>query len=37
MTTIINQQLAAAIAGDKTSREALDAAVEECNKLLADQ
>jgi len=37
MTTIINQQFAAAIAGDKTSREALDAAVEECNKLLADQ
>lgn len=37
MTTIINQQLAAAIAGDKTSQQALDAAVEECNKLLADQ
>lgn len=37
MTTIINQQFAAAIAGDKTSREALDAAVEECNKLLAGQ
>lgn len=37
MTTIINQQFAAAIAGDRTSREALDAAVEECNKLLADQ
>jgi multiple sugar transport system substrate-binding protein len=37
MTTIINQQLAAAIAGDKTSQEALDAAVEECDKLLADQ
>lgn len=37
MTTIINQQFAAAIAGDKTSQEALDAAVEECNKLLADQ
>lgn len=37
MTTIINQQFAAAIAGDKTSREALDAAVDECNKLLADQ
>jgi multiple sugar transport system substrate-binding protein len=37
MTTIINQQLAAAIAGDTTSQEALDAAVEECNKLLADQ
>jgi multiple sugar transport system substrate-binding protein len=37
MTTIINQQFAAAIAGDKTSQEALDAAVEECNKLLAGQ
>lgn len=37
MTTIVNQQFAAAIAGDKSSREALDAAVEECNKLLADQ
>ncbi|MDR7381351.1 ABC transporter substrate-binding protein [Promicromonospora iranensis] len=37
MTTIVNQQLAAAIAGDTTSQEALDAAVEECNKLLADQ
>jgi multiple sugar transport system substrate-binding protein len=37
MTTIINQQFAAAIAGDKTSRDALDAAVEECNRLLADQ
>ena len=36
MTTVINQQLIAAIAGDKTSQEALDAAVEECNKLLAD-
>jgi multiple sugar transport system substrate-binding protein len=37
MTTIINQQFAAAIAGDKTSQEALDAAVEECNRLLADR
>jgi multiple sugar transport system substrate-binding protein len=37
MTTIINQQFAAAIAGDMTSQQALDAAVEECNKLLADQ
>ena len=37
MTTIINQQFAAAIAGGVTSQEALDAAVEECNKLLADQ
>ncbi|MEV0893525.1 sugar ABC transporter substrate-binding protein [Promicromonospora sp. NPDC050262] len=37
MTTVINQQLAAAITGDKTSAEALDAAVAECNKLLADQ
>ena len=37
MTTIVNQQFAAAIAGDKTSQAALDAAVEECNKLLADQ
>ncbi|MFC8799932.1 ABC transporter substrate-binding protein [Promicromonospora sp. NPDC057138] len=37
MTTIINQQFAAAIAGDTTSQEALDAAVDECNKLLADQ
>ncbi|MFI9488361.1 ABC transporter substrate-binding protein [Promicromonospora sp. NPDC052451] len=37
MTTIINQQLAAAIAGDRSSQEALDAAVEECNRLLADQ
>lgn len=37
MTTIVNQQFAAAIAGDKTSREALDAAVEECNKLLTGQ
>ncbi|GAB2502862.1 extracellular solute-binding protein [Promicromonospora xylanilytica] len=37
MTTAVNQQFVAAIAGDKTSREALDAAVDECNKLLADQ
>jgi multiple sugar transport system substrate-binding protein len=37
MTTIINQQFAAAIAGDKTSQEALDAAVDECNRLLADR
>ncbi|WP_020016646.1 ABC transporter substrate-binding protein [Promicromonospora sukumoe] len=37
MTTIINQQFAAAIAGDLTSQDALDAAVDECNKLLADQ
>ncbi|WP_454854704.1 ABC transporter substrate-binding protein [Promicromonospora soli] len=37
MTTIINQQFAAAIVGDKTSQEALDAAVEECNRLLADR
>jgi multiple sugar transport system substrate-binding protein len=37
MTTIINQQFAAAIAGDRTSQDALDAAVDECNKLLADQ
>jgi multiple sugar transport system substrate-binding protein len=36
MTTIINQQFAAAIAGDRTSQAALDAAVDECNKLLAD-
>ncbi|GAA2222610.1 sugar ABC transporter substrate-binding protein [Promicromonospora sukumoe] len=36
MTTIINQQFAAAIAGDRTSQDALDAAVDECNKLLAD-
>ncbi|MCP2264029.1 ABC transporter substrate-binding protein [Promicromonospora thailandica] len=37
MVTIVNQQFAAAIAGDKTSAEALEAAVDECNKLLADQ
>jgi len=37
MTTIVNQQFAAAIAGDKTSQEALETAVDECNKLLADQ
>jgi multiple sugar transport system substrate-binding protein len=37
MTTIINQQFAAAIAGATTAQAALDAAVEECNKLLADQ
>lgn len=37
MTTAVNQQFVAAIAGDKPSQEALDAAVDECNKLLADQ
>ena len=37
MTSLVNQQFAAAIVGDKTSAEALDTAVEECNRLLADQ
>ncbi|MBE1877442.1 ABC transporter substrate-binding protein [Myceligenerans pegani] len=37
MATVVKQQIAAAVAGDVTSAEALDVAVEECNKLLADQ
>lgn len=34
METILQQQLAAAITGDATPQEALDKAVEECNKIL---
>ena len=36
MTAVVNQEFAAAIAGERTSRQALDAAVDECNMLLAD-
>jgi multiple sugar transport system substrate-binding protein len=35
MSTIIDQQIGLAISGDATPQEALDNAVEECNKLLA--
>lgn len=35
MATIIDQQIGLAISGDATPQEALDNAVEECNKLLA--
>jgi len=35
MSTIIDQQIGLAISGDATAQEALDNAVEECNKLLA--
>lgn len=34
MSTIINQQIAAALTGEVSSREALDTAVEKCNELL---
>ncbi|MQS11087.1 sugar ABC transporter substrate-binding protein [Streptomyces kaniharaensis] len=34
MSTVINQQIALAISGDTSSRQALDSAVEQCNKLL---
>ncbi|MET8622579.1 sugar ABC transporter substrate-binding protein [Kitasatospora sp. NPDC004669] len=34
MSTIINQQIALAISGDASSKQALDSAVEQCNKLL---
>ncbi|MBV6698029.1 ABC transporter substrate-binding protein [Kitasatospora aureofaciens] len=34
MSTVINQQIALAISGDATSKQALDSAVEQCNKLL---
>ncbi|MEU8920474.1 sugar ABC transporter substrate-binding protein [Kitasatospora sp. NPDC048545] len=34
MSTIINQQIALAISGDASSKQALDTAVEQCNKLL---
>lgn len=36
MSTYVEQQIAAAIAGQVTSQEALDAAVAKCNQLLAD-
>ncbi|MER7751992.1 sugar ABC transporter substrate-binding protein [Kitasatospora sp. NPDC097643] len=34
MSTIVNQQIALAISGDASSKQALDSAVEQCNKLL---
>ncbi|MEU9043590.1 MULTISPECIES: sugar ABC transporter substrate-binding protein [unclassified Kitasatospora] len=34
MSTIVNQQIALAISGDASSKQALDTAVEQCNKLL---
>ncbi|MEV7770362.1 sugar ABC transporter substrate-binding protein [Kitasatospora sp. NPDC086791] len=34
MSTVINQQIALAISGDASSKQALDTAVEQCNKLL---
>ncbi|WP_425955911.1 ABC transporter substrate-binding protein [Xylanimonas sp. McL0601] len=36
MSTVIKQQVAAAMTGQVSSREALDAAVEKCNQLLAE-
>ncbi|GHF70182.1 solute-binding protein [Kitasatospora xanthocidica] len=34
MSTVINQQIALAISGDASSKQALDTAVEQCNRLL---
>ncbi|MEV6976892.1 sugar ABC transporter substrate-binding protein [Kitasatospora sp. NPDC093806] len=34
MSTVVNQQIALAISGDATSKQALDTAVERCNQLL---
>ncbi|WP_030058446.1 MULTISPECIES: ABC transporter substrate-binding protein [Streptomyces] len=34
MSTIVNQQIALAMSGDASSKQALDTAVEQCNKLL---